>query len=540
MASHIAEYVLQHGASVIGCLGILIVHATLTKEDFRVFYEHFRQWCSKTSFRKQRDEQQLRYQKELLQARLQMLRVANQVLVQLAFLVGFVALWRFLKDQSFASICQVAGMMLAYGLHSCSQRLVKTDLQFRVFEVVVLSVHGLMTAGLVGESDIMTLFFAEKVLGAGLVFMSVTLFDLKMTLSTQICEAVLLMYKQFQLVGFEQVTLLMFTSSLTSHFVTAVLIVFTDRIIRSNIFAKMNSSDASSMMLGFRQVLRGVCDGDLLLDKSSCSIVDDASCLERLLKSKKLSKTNFLDLFLDSESRQRFLHFLSSDPEATPAMPRGLRLALQGADGLVSIDVFHTQVSNQGATGNDYCLLALKEDPEQSAPPDAPETTPPTTSVKSEAIPSRCSSTVSEVVEAYDELVEIALLVSNENAMFDIKEAHLAFRRQSSEPAIESGMPTLRRFIRPSDWDRMEKMFDIVTNLPPSDVQQRCTFRHPMLFRLPGESRSYLRSRQTSVYLAGQVVPDHPAHFWMNFSSFDASQIRRPREPELQGIYEES
>ena len=167
------------------------------------------------------------------------------------------------------------------------------------------------------------------------------------------------MYKQFQLVGFKQVTLLMFTSSLTSHFVTAVLIVFTDRIIRSNIFAKMNSSDASSMMLGFRQVLRGVCDGDLLLDKSSCSIVDDASCLERLLKSsKKLSKTNFLDLFLDSESRQRFLHFLSSDPEATPAMPRGLRLALQGADGLVSIDVFHTQVSNQGATGNDYCLLA--------------------------------------------------------------------------------------------------------------------------------------------------------------------------------------
>ena len=122
-----------------------------------------------------------------------------------------------------------------------------------------------------------------------------------------------------------------------------------------------------------------------------------------------------------------------------------------------------------------------------------------------------------------------ALLVSNENAVFDVKEAHLAFRRQSSEPAIKSGMPTLRRFIRPSDWDRMEKMFDIVTNLPPSDVQQRCTFRHPMLFRLPGESPSYLRSRQTSVYLAGEVVPDHPVHFWMNFSSFDTSQICRPR-----------
>jgi hypothetical protein len=108
-------------------------------------------------------------------------------------------------------------------------------------------------------------------------------------------------------------------------------------------------------------VLRGVCDGDLLLDKSSCSIVDDASCLERLLKSsKKLSKTNFLDLFLDSEGRQRFLHFLSSQDDGTSAgsMPRGLRISLQGADGAVSIDVFQTKVPNQGATGTDYCLLA--------------------------------------------------------------------------------------------------------------------------------------------------------------------------------------
>ena len=184
---------------------------------------------------------------------------------------------------------------------------------------------------------------------------------------------------------------------------------------------------------------------------------------------------------------------------------------------------------------------ALKEDPESAeAPPDASSEAPPVNSVSAQYVESQGpGSTASEVVEAYNELVEFALLVSNEHAMFDVKEAHLAFRRQSSAPAIESGMPTLRRFIPPSDWDRIEKMFDIVTNLPPSDVQQRCTFRHPMLFRVPGESRSYLCSKQTSVYLAGEVVPDQPVHFWMNFSSFDASQIRRPREPELQGIWEE-
>ena len=40
--------------------------------------------------------------------------------------------------------------------------------------------------------------------------------------------------------------------------------------------------------------------------------------------------------------------------------------------------------------------------------------------------------------------------------LLDIEEAHLSFQRQSNAPRIETGMPTLRRFIRPSDWDRVE------------------------------------------------------------------------------------
>ncbi|CAK9009309.1 unnamed protein product [Durusdinium trenchii] len=62
-----------------------------------------------------------------------------------------------------------------------------------------------------------------------------------------------------------------------------------------------------------------------------------------------------------------------------------------------------------------------------------------------------------KVVEAYDELVEISLLVSNCTGLLDIEEAHLRFDRGSSaQRTIETGMPTLRRFIRPTDWDRIE------------------------------------------------------------------------------------
>lgn len=43
------------------------------------------------------------------------------------------------------------------------------------------------------------------------------------------------------------------------------------------------------------------------------------------------------------------------------------------------------------------------------------------------------------------------------SGLLDIEEAHLRFDRGSSaQRTIETGMPTLRRFIRPTDWDRIE------------------------------------------------------------------------------------
>eukprot|EP00438_Fugacium_kawagutii_P022543 Skav206053 [mRNA] locus=scaffold587:300912:301805:+ [translate_table: standard] len=264
-----------------------------------------------------------------------------------------------------------------------------------------------------------------------------------------------------------------------------------------------------------------------------------------LFHSKKC-KTNFLDLFLDSGSREGFLQFIKTQANAStdfgaPRMPSGLRISLQGANGPVSVDVFQTNVPNQKGTGIDYCLLALKEDPEQSVPPDAlPNSAPPVNAAPAQSRSQDLGSLASEVVEVYDELLEVALLASNETSLFDIKEVHLRFRRKTSVPALNSGMPTLKRFIRPTDWGRIERMFENLTNLTPAEIQQRCTFRHPMLFRFPGESRSYLCSRLTSMYLAHEVVPERPVHFWMNLSSFDASHIRRPTEQELEGIGEET
>lgn len=75
----------------------------------------------------------------------------------------------------------------------------------------------------------------------------------------------------------------------------------------------------------------------------------------------------------------------------------------------------------------------------------------------------------------YDELVEMALLLNNETDSLDIKEVHLSSRRLPLPP-IECGMPTLRKFIRPTDWHRVETMIDIVMDLHRRSCSNDITF----------------------------------------------------------------
>ena len=93
------------------------------------------------------------------------------------------------------------------------------------------------------------------------------------------------------------------------------------------------------------------------------------------------------------------------------------------ASGPVSLDLFCTRLPGYGPSGTDQCLLALKEDPEQCLNQQLGQAVPeadPRGTVRSGALPLcaathrvRSRSSVSEVVEAYDELIEVALLVSN-------------------------------------------------------------------------------------------------------------------------------
>eukprot|EP00435_Cladocopium_sp_Y103_P070296 s279_g35.t1 len=535
---------------VIGFVLLAFGHVQATKSHLRagLWQWAFQGSANPAPQKLEIDRREQRFQVELMQARAQNLKYVHALSLQLVFFWTLAEIWKVCHDPSLAAACKLLAPVVAYGMHLFCYDTVHTEDQFRKFRVLVMFIHSLFAAAVVLEKDLVVFDLAEKMATISLICSSVTLIDLKVILPFYACQSAVLTWCRWNLIGLgNMTTFVVFASIATNAFFGAVM-VFCVHQIRSSMTAKLDSGDASALMMGFRQVLRGVCDGDVVLDRCTMTIVDDATCLQRVLKcSKNLSSSNFLDLFLDTESRDRFQEFLAQDTQdgVAEGLPRGLRVSLQGAQGAVSMDLFYTTLPRGGdgspRASSDYCLLAMKEDPEQSLPEAEPAAQPGSVpGVQRRPSSQRSRSSVSEVVMAYDDLLEIALLVSDATGFLDICEVHLSFQRQSEVSNIESEMPTLRRFIRASDWDRIERMFDIVTNLPPEDQQQRCFFRRPTLFRIPGESRSYVCARSTSLRLADQcITPGRPNHFWMHLTQFDSSRIQRPRDQELEGIAEE-
>ena len=348
------------GVTVTGILSFSILHAAFTLSDLFVALDYFKEMIAPQEILipQRQVDQQRRFDDQLLQTRLRMLSFFNKVGLHLAFLFAVTALWRLMQHPSYEPFSELIASLIGYFGHIFTEGNVTTNRHFRYVTFTFGCCHFLYSMGVALETNLVVFLCQEKLLVVFLFLLAVVLIDLKVILTLYISESVVFTLRFWFLIGFEKLTPIIIFSTLTSHFVVAITLVLVIHNIRSNIAARQNSGSASSLMLGFRHVLRGVCDGDFLLDRSSCYILDDASCLERLLKSKKkLSESNFLDLFLDPESRLNFLNFLNaqdpSEMSTIPRIPRGLRVSLQGADGPVSLDLFHTRIPSQDLA---YCF----------------------------------------------------------------------------------------------------------------------------------------------------------------------------------------
>ncbi|CAE7463993.1 unnamed protein product [Symbiodinium necroappetens] len=326
--------------------------------------------------------------------------------------------------------------------------------------------------------------------------------------------------------------------------------------VRSHLRASLASADAESMVQGFRHVLRGICDGEVLLD-SRMQICGEGKCLQHLLMTgASLQGRSFADLIWEEQKREfdRFVEVQKGSEDAAPAC---LRTSLRGSCSIrVSVDLFHVPLE---LYGEKHHLFAFREDgnlnevqrqavegmeleasmlgrmkgaeaPSQpSHPSHSQRPNDPGSGCSDSSVGAGC------VFSAYPSLSEITLLVDTATPKCDVRQAHLKYRadREHREEDKASLSPSLRKLVLPLDWETIRSR---ATRYVRKAQQGRTEPKNMHGIRLRTESSRKLVIAKTATLLPAQTDPT--SLVWVHLLDFveDSSRCRQP--PDLAGIRE--
>eukprot|EP00439_Symbiodinium_sp_Y106_P011854 s5971_g1.t2 len=319
--------------------------------------------------------------------------------------------------------------------------------------------------------------------------------------------------------------------------------------VREWIAASFQSQDSDSLIEGFRQMLKGICDGELLLD-GNFQICGRAPCLQRLLSSREdFDGHSFRELIVDDKARKLFDGFLakgatSSDGEEreegderhrlrSVAAPRCLRMPLRAPSGqAVSVDVFHVPLPPRlYGESTTYHLLALKEDVD-SMP--VPEADPTQNVLPSSLLESRRAPTVRSAASDAAWRTGTYGDASGFGDLGDgLTSGHLA--RAGCAVEVRMGMPTLKRFARPLDWANLDavlrryarKVRKAHGEAQGQQGEEEEQALPSMTLRVPGESRKHLRSRRVAISspFPRQHTTDD-VFLYIHLQSFEEPRVR--------------
>ena len=333
--------------------------------------------------------------------------------------------------------------------------------------------------------------------------------------------------------------------------------VYFDLLLRRRIYALLDTADAESLVSSFRQMLRGVCDGEVLLD-SHMNVAQESDCSKHLILTSVSLKGRSFERLLVPDEVPRFSEFIKSSTESCCApeskhssTPGCLRVSFRGSAGIrVAADIYHVPISGLFGESEPYHLIAFKEDLECRPQPDAAEDSVPGqlrlmpqshtgdllsnhsdfTSVISGST-GRGSCTHDH---GFPELQEMTLLVDADTQLQDVQEAHLKFMR-CEEPndlaSADSSMPCLRKLTKPTDWEKIRSRVGRFAERALQDptVQSRVIKR--MSLQLPGHFGRVIAEEATlKRYPRDRKV-------WLHMKGFRPEKSRRA-EPFMDGIWE--
>ena len=516
----------------------VLVHGHDIKERCSFCWELLHQLVSPTKMSGEEIQKKQRIEEELHKMRLQIFK-AFSCAIHIDFFMLLRICWKIVCQPSAVTLFDACECTFLYVFFTIFSKFSMIEMRpmWKVYEFVVLITHA--TSVYLRPDTACAAGLDAKYQAIVMIALSSSMLESWVTLPFCCFEGLVNLYKTSLRSGDAEYRSL-FLDELAICGITCMLVVVIERLARLHIESRLQSGDHSCRLTGFRSVLRGVCDGDILLDPNK-NLVEDTTSLERLLNvQKKLSGTNFTNLFQSVEDRIRFLEFLATSSNYQPDMntPSACRVTLQGSLGPVSLDLFHVRVVNFQSDSKDqkdqsfFHLIAIKQDADQAVIPDAMADSGPSlndTDFSTDPAPSSVGSQ-KDIALSYNNLKEITLLLTSHSSMWDIGELHAKYQRRNF---LDCGMPTLRNFVKHRDWERvLRRIEDAKLCRNSSD---RVHFSKPLCLRLPGEpGAKYLRARNVSVGSVGRASdsPD-PVLLWMNFADLEFGQVRQ-----LVGIHE--
>ena len=343
--------------------------------------------------------------------------------------------------------------------------------------------------------------------------------------------------------GNTETSMLLCITYFTQSVVCCVILTVAESGVRAHLRSEMDKEDDRTMMAGFQRILKGLCDGSLILD-SKMLVRGSPSSLQRLLSTqKKFEDVNFMSLIPCAESKEKFATLLSTPAssqadDAGTSPPECLRVVLSEGGQEVPVDIFHATLPGLFGADEPHHILALVEDTAGREAPLAthgfpdwrnsharrspnrwPLSLPSLSSVSSRG--SEAASTAgarsNEVLEVVQELAEATFLVDPGSPNVDLVEAHLKFNRghHTQQP------PSLRMLSNISQWDDLQDTLrsyalGLLRGVPDLPVAL-----HAMQVRIPGAPRKMLKAKHVRLSLANRSrEPNQPIFLYLHMKNF--------------------
>ena len=304
-------------------------------------------------------------------------------------------------------------------------------------------------------------------------------------------------------------------------------------------------------MAGFQKILKGLCDGSLMLNPEM-RVSGSPSCLQRLLSTQKnFEGTNFSSLIAGHENQKKFATFVSTSASSQAnhsesSAPSCLRISLTEAGQVVPVDVFHARLPGLFGADQPHHILAFVEDTAgREAPPAThgfpewhqshgrassrrwPFSLPSESLMSSQSQGSEAASTAgapsNQVLEVLQELAEATFLVDPCSPDGDLLEAHLKFNK--THPAQQP--PSLRMLSKVSEWDDLQMLMRTYAMGVLQGAPDLPVALHSMQIRVPGAPRKLLKARQVRLSLANRSREfGQPLFLYLHLKNFNKKDAR--------------